>query len=696
MNIKTNRLDIKFDIDAIERDFAFLRFNRESKGKWKGAYQLDLLLGDDYKADAVLYQYSSFAYAMFKRPVDTYKLISRIRKDKEFSEDAVVEAKPRTFRTEAENCICEAWLAQILINSLASSRSRYEEFHYCNLTGAFLVVSGLDGINKDYVDAFEVALDRDYLLNVEVKRHRTLYSIQNDPKVNRSALNGKPKYVLHEGTGTFRRLLPRDPKSDPKMTYIQMGLTKKRAHAHFIDFSSCTAYDRSRAGGLHQVLDNIQEHLSKYMSVKLCVLDRPHTIELKETILKKPEHLRARLNGQPVRIVDQVRSEESQEMVRSLKKGLLAHMEDPKLLTIGKREKREAFNYRIIHDATYYEEYNQKDEYLASDSSVIRQNITIEGVKEISDAIVKTLIKEQLIKRDLQERNLSLFDWSRLNATGMWTFAAYDSAEKNIVFMDIFPDGRFEFRKVDPTSLDWYAKYQEYVEILKGAKDSKWQTHLSPEGLVVSEAGDKNLIYRTEETTIPNLKEIRNIIKEVDDELPEGMRTGSDLAFVVKECFAGTPQTGSEKVSTLVENLNALGHQEISKKALKGILNLCLGKGSKAVADLRDALYEKYRVRLHFSKKKENMDDLFSASLNIKYFGANESEAHYFVGDRQGAIQFSINNACHLRRIVAVNGSKLVFKEVLPTMDVDFVRTGQSTVLPFPFKYIREYAKFEK
>src|SRR5690606_19603385 len=179
-------------------------------------------------------------------------------------------------------------------------------------------------------------------------------------------------------------------------------------------------------------------------------------------------------------------------------------------------------NYRIIHDAAYYEENNQKDEYLASDSSVIRQNITIEGVKEISDAIVKTLIKEQLIKRDLQERNLSLFDWSRLNATGMWTFAAYDSAEKNIVFMDIFPDGHFEFRKVDPTSLDWYAKYQEYVEILKGAKDSKWQTHLSPEGLVVSEAGDKNLIYRTEETTIPNLKEIRNIIKEVDDELPEG------------------------------------------------------------------------------------------------------------------------------------------------------------------------------
>lgn len=696
MNIRTNKLEIEFDTDAIERSFAFIRFNKESKGKWRGAYQLDLLLGDDYKADAVLYQYGPFAYAMFKRPVDTYKLISRIRAVEDFSEDTVVEVKPRTFRTGSEDCICEAWLAQILINSLASSRSRYEEFHYCNLTGALLTVPSLGSKNKAYIDAFEVALDRDYLLNVEVKRHRTLYSIQNDPKVNRSALTRKPKYVLHEGTGTLRRLLPRDPDPDPKLTYIQKGLKDKRAHAHFVNFSSGAEYERSRAGVLHHVLDSIQEHLSGYMSVKLHVLDRAHTVELKETILKKPEQLRSRLDGQPVRIVDRVGSDESPEMIQSLKKGLLSYMRNPKLLTIGKREKKEAFNYRIIHDAAYYEENNLKDEYLASDSGVIRQNITIEGVEEISDAIAKTLIKEQLIKRDLQEQKLSLFDWSRLNATGVWTFAAYDSAEENIIFMDIFPDGRFEFREVDPTSLDWYIRYQEYVDLLKEAKESKWQTHLSPEGLVVSEAGDKNLIYRTDQITIPNLKEIRSIIREMDSKLPEGMRTGSDLAFVVKECFAGTSLAGSEKVSILVENLNTLRYQEVSKKDLKSILNSCLGKNSKAAEHLRDTLYEKYGVRLHFSKKKESMDDLFNASLNIKYFGANESEAHYFVGDRQGAIQFSINNACHLRKIVAINGSKLVFKEVLPTMDVDFVRTGQSTVLPFPFKYIREYAQFEK
>ena len=38
-----------------------------------------------------------------------------------------------------------------------------------------------------------------------------------------------------------------------------------------------------------------------------------------------------------------------------------------------------------------------------------------------------------------------------------------------------------------------------------------------------------------------------------------------------------------------------------------------------------------------------------------------------------------------------VEGSKLIFKKVLPLMGVEFVRYGMLTVVPFPFKYLREY-----
>ena len=44
-----------------------------------------------------------------------------------------------------------------------------------------------------------------------------------------------------------------------------------------------------------------------------------------------------------------------------------------------------------------------------------------------------------------------------------------------------------------------------------------------------------------------------------------------------------------------------------------------------------------------------------------------------------------------MREIQAVEGSKLIFKKVLPLMGVEFVRYGMLTVVPFPFKYLREY-----
>ena len=217
-----------------------------------------------------------------------------------------------------------------------------------------------------------------------------------------------------------------------------------------------------------------------------------------------------------------------------------------------------------------------------------------------------------------------------------------------------------------------------------------------PEGLIISEDGNKNLIYRTEENTLPDFIQIKDIVKEVDSKFPESMRTGIELSSIVGECFAELNEFKSEKVKQLIEELNIHGSQEVSKKTFKKTLNSCLGKNSNEAKHLRKTLYDKYGVRLHFSKSKDNLNTFFDSSLDIKYFGENESEAFYFVGARKDSVsKYLFSNACHLRRVEAVNGSKLIFKDILPTMDVDFVRTGQSTVLPFPFKYIREYMKMK-
>lgn len=190
------------------------------------------------------------------------------------------------------------------------------------------------------------------------------------------------------------------------------------------------------------------------------------------------------------------------------------------------------------------------------------------------------------------------------------------------------------------------------------------------------------------------ITKIEAIINEVDTELPENKRNGNDLAALIQEFITDFFKKDSDTIVVFIDELRRLGSSELNKNSFRKLLNDKLGKNTNVASELRQYLLTQHQIRLSFPKQKESLEDLFDAALNIRYFGETEREAYYFVGGRRESVQFSFKDACHLRRIVAVNDSKLIFRQLLPTMDVDFVRTGQSTVIPFPFKYIREYKNF--
>jgi hypothetical protein len=129
MNILTNRLKINFNIDAIKEDFVFIRLERKSKDqkdKWYGRKELDHLFGKDFNAVSILFQYGSFAFAMFKKPVDVYQVINHIRRNEQFQNNIVVEVVPLAVLDVKKDCICEAWLAQIQHNGKKIYLGLYE------------------------------------------------------------------------------------------------------------------------------------------------------------------------------------------------------------------------------------------------------------------------------------------------------------------------------------------------------------------------------------------------------------------------------------------------------------------------------------------------------------------------------------------------------------------------------------------
>ncbi|MFK0732614.1 MAG: hypothetical protein ACFKPT_30275 [Gloeotrichia echinulata GP01] len=700
MSIFTNRLKITFNIDAIKEDFAFVRFSRERKNNWNGAAELDYLIGKDFNAVAVMFQYGKYAYAMFKKPLDVYQLIERIRSNKEFDDNAVIEVFPSVLRYSSEECICEAWLAQILLNSLSSSKSRFAKYHYCNLTGSLLLVRDFEGKNKDYLDVAKITISSDYLLEVKTVRYRTKISVlselknTNDNKRKKELQNAlkNPYYKFEAATGSLRRHLPRDGEGDAKLIYIECGLKGKKASTLFLDFSNVEAFYKSRAGILHNVISRINEDLSKYIKVEFHNIEIDTTIELNNTLLKKPEQLRVLLNNQLINIVDKVNNQDSEDLVNTIKTFLYpGYVTNEKLISCSKRDKEGALNFRIIHDDYYYEKMNIEDDYLPSTDKIYRQHLTIESIESISSATLKTSIKELLIKRDISSRKLNLFDWYKLQLTGNWTFAAWDEDASHVIFMEIYPNGDFLFHKIDYQNIFDYQRFQQYRELMVDNYGNKIRML---EGLVISDTGDINQIFCTDEISLPELSKIEAIITEVDTELPESQRTGNDLAALIQEFATEIFNKDSDELVVLCDELRSLGSSELTKNSFRKLLNDKLGKNTNVASKLRHYLLTRHQIRLNFPKQKESLEDLFDASLNIRYFGETEREAYYFVGGRRDSVQFSFKDACHLRRIVTVNDSKLIFRQLLPTMDVDFVRTGQSTVIPFPFKYIREYKNF--
>lgn len=91
---------------------------------------------------------------------------------------------------------------------------------------------------------------------------------------------------------------------------------------------------------------------------------------------------------------------------------------------------------------------------------------------------------------------------------------------------------------------------------------------------------------------------------------------------------------------------------------------------------------------------KSDRETYYPGLLNINYYeidGVN----YYNVGTFGTSMQSTIPRASHLYRINQINNSKNIVKNLLELMGVSFVKYNAFTVIPYPIKYLREFAKID-
>jgi hypothetical protein len=185
---------------------------------------------------------------------------------------------------------------------------------------------------------------------------------------------------------------------------------------------------------------------------------------------------------------------------------------------------------------------------------------------------------------------------------------------------------------------------------------------------------------------MPNISALLDTLKETD------VKEKVSKAIIL-EALDDFEINNSDSKDCIAEWRNDVSSQTemIPKKTLKKILNMRTGNASK----FNRFLHEKYGIWIDGELRKEEFEATFQIGnlLNIKY-EYNENDPVdgrtfvYYVGAKSKKLKYP--NACCIRKVVSL-GDSLEYEEMLPLMAVEFVRNSQYTVLPFPYKYLREY-----
>lgn len=702
--ILTNKCNVELFYDNIMEDFDIFVVQKTSRHLEKTNI-LDSSLSE-YKARAVQYTYGDKAFVLFEKgSVDEFQY--RMTLQEEFKDVTVKKLELddiRQFDETGKNQYFQRnnlLLVQLLVNSLRVPQ--IDKFSYNNISGK-LLYSHPDWDGKDkktkkinYRPMLEINFGPGMHLNLDLKTYSRFAKTKGIP------------YVIDPKSGMFRKRLGTD--SNQLDNYSEGSMRDHHFTINYLDIGSMKNFEKSKLGIMQKFLDDVDLFLGKYLKIHLGEIQDVNAFHIsskEKNELNNSDYAKM-LSKKGINIVDLIDTSDSDRLKTQLKNELEKYCGLE--VTEGKVNPKK-YNIRIIHDQEYYEETEEYDEHLRVFPNCIVQHMTIEGKhfkdnNKLSPAITKVL-QELILKGDVENEKVSIFNWNHLNYKKDWTFVIRKKREtvdkkkglshKNsqgvdcwyyydYICLTIDTEGRMQFDQFNDQDDQISREQSKILEAYEFYEKDESRYRNSVEGLVFSDINNIQAIILTTEKTMPNVNEVKkgldstcdNDLVEKDtvlDALQLFEELDSDHVLYCDKCRAGIEYVISD----------------ISKKELRKIINVKTTIGS----NFNRFLHENYGIWVASEMKHQDFEEQFMLEniLDIKYYReenyAGEEEFFYFVGTKRTNLQQSVHNACAFRKVRSMMQNP-EFEELLPLLSVDFVRNNQHTVIPFPFKYLREY-----
>lgn len=672
MNILSNKLEITFNRKNIDRDFDIYMVSKE-KGSYFYTNVLDRAL-IEHKAKSVVYGKSNHWYVMFgKNELEHEKFKSLLEEE---DPDSIIN-KVDILK---EDSIYKNILAQLLFNTLAAPVRADMAFN--NIGGKLYYFR--EAFMQKYPKSFytlEVKVTYNCFLSLKVKTFTCLENVYGKS-------NG-PSYLFDEKSGRFRKRLKGDKVADAKL-YIEKALnSRKKNTVSFLDFSNYEKFCNSKVGVCAEFMGDIKTCLSNYLNVEFGGYNEYQSFSTKDENFEIKEY-GTLLREKGVCILDEVKDENSALLLEQIRYELKKFYD---VECFCNRYLEGAYTIRIIHEEEYYEKHGLRDRHQDVKFGDIVQHTTIENFKLKSgdkiDADLKKVVQELIIKGDIMDKKLTTVKWNITNSdikfvrSKPYWKSGKDKKIKQYKYyrMTIHPTGEFDIDMYDSADFTEDEEWNLIHEICT-KYDVDWKDR-EVEGIVYYDYHNMNIIMRTEQTTLPNLFKLGNALKLSDKENVVNVA-------VIKEAWdefkkLNIQYSDSQEVKRVDSLLLNYMSDEIKIKAILAEVSI----KKKVMEKFNAYLCQTRGILLHPTPKAAGVkEEYFNAVLDIKYF-YNNSNLYYFVGTKEKALQQSLNNACIIREVVAT-GEELFLKDLFQLMTVEFVRNGQYTVVPFPFKYLNE------
>lgn len=694
----TNRINVTYNMENIDADFDVFRVEKANKDYYK--YNILDSAVYEFKEAAVQWTFGATALVLFRKgEVTEQQFKESIMKE---YEDVKIQKIDLFDSEQCSNCFYfeNRLLAQLLINSMRTPK--HEAFMYNNLTGK-LFYHDPSWKHKDkltgkvnFIRFLEIVIDPGMYLNLE---HKTFKRYDRES-------NGL--YVIDSKTGEFRKKLKTDTNV---ITYKEGSLPHNHFRVDNFDITDITHFRKSKMGVMEQFLRDVNDNLSKYISIDIVEREDAQQFDISNLEKKGISELEygEMLQKKGVVIVDENDSEISKDIVAKLQEELEKYYHVK--AAVGNLS-GDAYNIRIIHDGEYYAENEMHDPHSDNLKGYIVQHITEEAEHftntKGSSPDIKKIVQELIIKGDVRERMISIFDWKRLDSGKDWTFVLRKKIKtkfgENVEHMNfgnkkafnyynyyrlkIDGNGKMEFDAFCDSNQSETEEWNKICYAYDFVEDKHHGVQNHVEGLMYSNIDNIHAILLTREKTLPNISALMDTLIETDAK----ERVSKEILLKAINDFE-TEYIAAGEIISEWKNKLSVETEMITKKSIKKILNMKSGTASK----FNRFLHQKYGIWIDGELRKGEFEYLYQIGnlLNIKYdYNGNDyldgRAFVYYVGAKGNNKKTKYPNACCMRKVISL-GETLEYEEALPLMTVEFVRNSQFTVLPFPFKYLREY-----